>query len=154
MITVLPRLLRATLSMIWCYSLVHSVTVCCSMLLVPAASTVTSLSGMSRIRALIWRAVRPGYTKPFASKPLPLTSGATPRTMELPITVIVASSADDVTVLGWLPRVWRMWRWRCCGWTASLSASNRLAVGTVIWGCGEGKNDWWDVGLSELTINV
>ena len=39
------------------------------------------------MRTLIARTVRPGKTQPQASKPSPWTSGATTRTMELPMTV-------------------------------------------------------------------
>ena len=92
MITTFPFRLRATLSITWDNSLVHCSIVWSSISFVPAANTVTSLAGMWRMWALIWRAVCPGYTYPVASKEPPCTSGATPRTMELPITV---------TVVGW-----------------------------------------------------
>ena len=79
-------------------------TVWDSILFVPAAKTVTSVTGICLIRALIPRAVRPGKTQPYASKPFPWTSGATPRTIELPMTVTVMFScwlgpACDVTAL-------------------------------------------------------
>ena len=51
--------------------------------------------------------------------------------------------------------VGHVWRWRCCVSTASLSASNRLAVGTVMWGCsGEGIGAWWDIGPSEFLASL
>ena len=43
-----------------------------------------SLVGLFRISALIYRAVLPGNTNPEASWSWPWTSGATPRTIELP----------------------------------------------------------------------
>ena len=89
MITILSFLLRDTLSIICRISSLHCPRGCFSILFVPAASTVTSLGGMCLICALICRADLPGYTYPEASQSLPCTSGATPRTIELPTIVRV-----------------------------------------------------------------
>ena len=150
MITVLWCLLRATLSMVCWTSLEKSAIVWVSMLLVPAANTVTSVVGICLMRALTSRAVRPGKNTATCIKTFPWTSGATPRTMELPITVTVIFSwrlgpADDVTVLEGLLRLWGVWLWErgldCCSTPELLRSSKRLAVGTVIQGCsGSGRD--------------
>ena len=66
-ITCLPRLFREMLSMVCLISSVQSLTDCFSILLLPADSTVMSLSGISFRRPLIYLAVLPGYTKLTAS---------------------------------------------------------------------------------------
>ena len=101
MTTFLSRL-RATLSIICEISFLHWSIVWCSILLVPAARTVTSLEGMPWILALICHAVCPGYTKPVTLKESLCTSGATPRTMELPTTVteVGCCEGSETPVLG------------------------------------------------------
>ena len=101
MMTNFPSRFLATLSMICDNSFLHCSRGWCSMLFVPAAKTVTSLGGMWWIFAFIWRAVCPGYTNPVASKEPPCTSGATPRTIELPMTVtLVAGCGVSDLALG------------------------------------------------------
>ena len=114
-ITVLLFFLRDTLSIVCRISSLHCSVVCVSMLLVPAASTVTSLVGIFRISALIWRALLPGNTKPEASRSWPWTSGATPRTIELP------TMATDT------------------GWEADLSVRRRCCHTTRRWAIGGGR---------------
>ena len=79
----------------------HSASVWLGVLLVPAANTIMSLvlsRTMLVIRASICCAVWPGLVNPVASSSGPCTSGARPRTSELPIIVIcrgILSYAPD-----------------------------------------------------------
>ena len=132
-------------------SCVISSIVCNSMLFVPAAITVTSLAGIFLNVLFIWRAVRPGQQKPTASNSRPFTSGATPRTIELPTTVTVVGTLTLGSAWwGWWLGDWRWGRGFCVGALSLGAIRLERGVGDVRWrrGFGDTRELIWGKWLS------